>query len=291
MTLPRSPSSQRHMDRPGLLFVHQNSSLGSLSCSSKQEKQEINRHVQLGRKHERYKKLVWDRWHLPFVFRRNTSPPRSQPIAAHSVPRTVSANDGSGSGRTTTQTTHEQPWRSLQSGHASERRRNVSQTNMESAPVPPDNPFQLIQYDPAKTAPESIHAIRSNAVRYQWKRSKEVRPKGRKSRMPQPPMSSSQPTSGTRGKRYVGGNAQSAQTETDPRTIPREETQMIKVTPPNGDASLQPGGYPTELPSKAVAPLLHLGRCFPSILWAECVNGCGGLTMCSLRNYQQDVRR
>jgi hypothetical protein len=155
---------------------------------------------------------------------------------------------------------------------------------------PPETSFQLIQYDPTKTAPETTHAVRSNAVRYQWKRSKEVRPRGRKSRVPGTSDLSSQQPPRTLGNRDVNDDVQPAQTDTDSRTISSENKELVTVPAPGGNSLLHPGGYPTELPSGAVAPLLHLGRSLPLILGVESLADRGGLTTSSLCNYQWDFR-
>lgn len=114
--------------------------------------------------------------------------------------------------------------------------------------------FQLVQYDPLrKKTPESIHAVRSNAVRYQWKRSKAVRPRGRKTKVPE--------TTGLSSQHAVESHRnRAADTGDEPvRTDSESGRQLIKLPGPRSDTSLQPGGYPTELPSGSVAPLYHLG--------------------------------
>lgn len=278
------------MDPPRLQFVHKSSSSKSLSHSSKQETQEINRHVQLGRKHERYKRLASSRWPLPFPFHKNTSPLHSQVEATHNIPSTVSEIAGSGGDGNTTQTTYEQHLRSLQYGGLNEGQRIVSLPTMNSAPSsrsPLEPSFQLIRYDPVRTVSESTHAVRSNAVRYQWKRSKEVRPRGRKSKVPKTSDLSSQQVSVTQRNRDTNDDAESAQADTDSRAISKENRELITVPAPGGNSSLQPGGYPTELPSGAVAPLLHLGRSSSFVLWTEFLSDYGGLTTSSLCTYQR----
>jgi len=155
-----------------------------------------------------------------------------------------------------------------------------------SSRTPLESSFQLIQYDPMKTTPESTHTIRSNAVRYQWKRSKEVRPRGRKSRVPETSDLCSQQASVTQRNQDMNDDVKSTQPDTYSRTISMENKELITVPAPGGDSSLQPGGYPTELPSDAVAPLFHLGRSSPFILKAGFLSDYGGLTTFSLCCYQ-----
>ncbi|KAJ9608757.1 hypothetical protein H2200_006528 [Cladophialophora chaetospira] len=118
--------------------------------------------------------------------------------------------------------------------------------------------IQVIQYNPAKTAPEDAHAIRSNAVRYQWERSKEVRPRGRKSKVP---------------KSLALAPEQASRIPEDdcadddvpyPHLGPgyRKEANRCKdldaLPPPARSSLLEPGNYPSELPSGSIAPLLRL---------------------------------
>ena len=232
------------MDLKGLLFVHKNTSSTSLSRSASQkESQDINRHVQRGRKHERYKKINVQKWHRPFLARRSTNPPQTQSEAVRPQ-------------------IEKKPASSLRSAS--------------------DTSVQFIRFDPTKAAPEDSHAIRSNAVRYQWERSKEVRSQGRKSKVPieaqqreqiqdqlpkagkfknsEPSDLSSVRKPGPWRDREVNGNAHSAQTSKSSGTRPSENEQLLTVPPPNRSSSLQPGGYPTDLPLSTVAPLLHLGK-------------------------------
>src|SRR6202000_2826082 len=190
------------MDPPRLLFVHKSSSSKSFSHSSKQEAQEINRHVQLGRSHKHYKHLALNRWRRPFLLRSNIASLSSQVESSHSIPRGVPEIPGSFGGGCTTQRTCEQHLRPAKQGHSTENQRIVPPTTKNFAPssqLPSETSFKLIQYDPERPAPENPPAVRSNAVQYQWKRSKKVRPRGRKSKVPKTPDLSSQQDSRTRG--------------------------------------------------------------------------------------------
>ncbi len=235
------------MDGKGLLFVHKSTSSTSLSRGSNQkEVQDINRHVQRGRKHERYKKLDVQKWHRPFLTRRKTNPPSAQIEAVHSQASMKSTS-------------------SL---------RSASETSI-----------QFIRYNPIEAAPEDYHAIRSNAVRYQWERSREVRPQGRKSKVPadrdrekqikelhpkmtdssapEPSNLASEDTSLSRKTRDVDDAVQVAQTSTNSGKRSSEDEQLLEIPSPDRSSSLQPGGYPTDLPPSTVAPLLHLGQSLP----------------------------
>ena len=141
--------------------------------------------------------------------------------------------------------------------------RSASQTTMSLPSSPrlgPKKAFQMIWYDPMKTSSSSIHAVRSNAARYQWKRSKAVRPRGRKSKIPEPLGSSSERTSAGQEDRVVDPEMQPDRNATNSKTISRVNKSWMKVPEPGRDNLLQPGGYPTPLPSAAVAPLVRLGR-------------------------------
>jgi len=106
--------------------------------------------------------------------------------------------------------------------------------------------FQLIQYNPLKTTPETTHAVRSNAVRYQWKRSKAVRASGRKTKVPE--------------DQGVDSNIRVARTTLRSQGGSNQTKELVKLPRPGQDNSLQPGGYPTELPTETLGPLYHLGR-------------------------------
>lgn len=127
---------------------------------------------------------------------------------------------------------------------------NLKTTKSTSSSEVPSMPsFQMIQYNPLKTTPETTHAIRSNAVRYQWKRSKAVRARGRKTKVPE--------------DRGVNDDTRLASTNVRSQRGSNQTKELVKMPRPGRDNSLQPGGYPTELPTETLGPLYHLGRHSP----------------------------
>lgn len=203
-------------------------------------------------------------------FRSNTSPLPAPVELTHDLPRAVSPIPGSGYDGSPKQTSCEQRLRPLQIESHVEGQRIVQKTakkSTSSSQVPSMSSFQLIQYNPMKPTPEITHAIRSNAVRYQWKRSKAVRPKGRKAKVPESPELSSQRATRTSQDRHLTESVQYAQDNIKHRSVPNKSRVLIKMPPLGRDSSLQPGGYPTELPSDVIAPLYHLGR---SSLFTRC---------------------
>lgn len=198
-------------------------------------------------------------------FGNNRSPLPSPVEVTHNLPRVVSSIPGSGYDGNPKQTTCERHIRPLQYESLAEGQRIVPKTatNSTSPSRLPSMPsFQLIQYNPMKPTPEMTHAVRSNAVRYQWKRSKAVRPRGRKTKVPETSELSSQRATRTLEDR-------NARTRISHRSRSNESRVLIKMPAPGGDSSLQPGGYPTELPSDAVAPLYHLGRSSLFTMWVN----------------------
>lgn len=218
------------------------------------------------------------------------------PLPSHiditqSVPK-LSTIPGSPRPRNGKQTTGDQQPRSLENDSipshntVSNTAKNPTSASGSSSPAS----FQLVHYDPSKkTAAESIHAVRSNAVRYQWKRSKAVRPRGRKTKVPETTDSPSRQAGTSRKDQAVNAN-KPGQTIIKSRTIPDQNRLLVKLPSPGSDSSLQPGGYPTELPSGSVAPLYHLGMSPPSLRRAE-NHRHSNLTVSSLRSYQPDLYR
>jgi hypothetical protein len=199
-------------------------------------------------------------------FRNNTSPVPSPVEVTHHLPRAVSSIPGSGYDGNPKQTTCEKHLRPLQYESLVESQRNVPKTarnSTSSSQLPSMPSFQLIQYNPVKPTPEVTHAVRSNAVRYQWKRSKAVRPRGRKTKVPDTSELSSQ-----RATRTLKGRHATESVRYD-RSMSNESRVLIKMPAPDRDSSLQPGGYPTELPSDAIAPLYHLGKSTLFAIWGK----------------------
>jgi hypothetical protein len=145
-------------------------------------------------------------------------------------------------------------------------------TSRQETPV--ESGFSFVAVDPNADHHRSsgINIVRSNAVKWQWKQSKAVRARGRKTRIPKAPTVPS--------GRQTNADAQQIAHDQRPRNAFSSNSAGFSnriewsqtVSPAR---ALVPHSYPSPLPTDVVAPLLHQGQQCPaphmmSLTFAAC---------------------